>query len=128
MGGRMADLRLDGITSNMAVSRLLEILRENRSKHLATFNLAVEGWRKKVAAEVAKIQSRISEGRLDTDVFIHLSKPTCNVDAYDTVIHMLESTNDTEIRLEAPAYRQLVQDQWSWTEAFETSSRAYLGG
>lgn len=122
MGGRMSDLRLGGITANMPVLRLLEILRKNRDNHIATFEKAVEGWRKKVAYEVAKITVKLNENRLDSDVYVHLSKPTSHVDAYDTVISMLESTTDIEIRLESPAYRQLVQDQWTWTESFETSS------
>lgn len=128
MGGRMAGLNLDGVSSNMQVAELLKILRANREKHVATFGRAVEGWKKKVRAEIEKVRAKLDSEALNADVFIHLSKPTSYLDAYDTVIEMLERTHDTEIRLDSTAFRQLVQDQWTWTESFDASSKVYLGG
>lgn len=128
MGGRMLSLSLEGVTCNMEVSRLIEILRENRTKHIDVHERALAGWRKRVSQEIETLRTKLTSGDLNMSVSISLPRPESYTDAYDTVIRMLEDTTDETIRLESAAYRQLVQDQWEWSTGFITTSRAYGAG
>lgn len=105
---------------------LLNVLRENRTKHRQIFEEAIEGYRKTVIAEFERRLDDAKAGR-KIDIRFTLPQPVDQTKDYDRAIGMLEMTIDDVIHLEEIEYRQYVMDDWSWKQSFLTSNSTYSG-
>lgn len=105
---------------------LLNVLRENRTKHRHIFEEAIEGYRKTVIAEFERRLDDAKAGR-KIDIRFTLPQPVDQTKDYDRAIGMLEMTIDDVIHLEEIEYRQYVMDDWSWKQSFLTSNSTYSG-
>lgn len=107
-------------------NKLLGILRENRTKHVATYDAAVIEYRKQCIAALAGELAHARDGvkfRMD---FPELVKPRSFADSYDTAIGILELAEETSIPITVGDYESLVLDEWNWKAAFVGSTSNYV--
>ncbi|KKN81580.1 hypothetical protein LCGC14_0318430 [marine sediment metagenome] len=120
---------------------LLEKLTENRDKHGEDFKKARKGWLKEVAEEADKVAAGAKEGDLTTVkadrghghrhtqaiTNVLFEEPEDHTEEYERIIQMLKMSSDDEIKLSDNQFREYVQDQWGWKEAWSASNSKYLG-
>jgi len=106
-------------------TKLLSILRNNRKKHRAIFEEALEGYRRAVTAELeqALADARAKKRFLRVSSFV---APTDQTSEYDRAIRMLELSSDRSIRLSEEDFAHYVMDKWEWSLAFENNVATYL--
>lgn len=106
-------------------SKLLEILKENKTKHLKDYKTA-----SKVFLEdaIAKLQEMLDIAKKDGKVIrdLGLDQPVSYVDSYDTVIQMLELSVEDIVELSFNEFQQYVEDKWHWKQSFLSLTSAYI--
>jgi hypothetical protein len=119
-------MRLNNIKMTMNFSRteLLEKLKANLANHAKIVEEARAGYIEKAKKAVADRLDELKAGKVVALSF-HLSPPVDNSEVYKTTIGMLEMSKDENIVLTADEFRQLVQDEWDWTDNFLVANRAY---
>jgi hypothetical protein len=109
--------------------QLVETLTKNRETHQADFDLAYEGFREKAEANVEALLGRIknAEHGQPVQLWINLEPPVNHITDYDRALQMCEWELGDEMELTEQEFQQLVQDNWSWKDAFSTSNKLYTG-
>jgi hypothetical protein len=116
----MRDVKMDK-------AELLNIVRENKEKHIREYNEAVEDY-KKAAVKLAQENLELANtGDLDKISKIKSlpSKPTSYEDSYTRAIRMLELSVESIIEIEEQIFNQLVLDEWQWKHNFAVASALY---
>jgi hypothetical protein len=106
---------------------LLNIVRDNKKKHVKEFDEAVKDY-KKAALKVAKEHVEFAKtGDLEQIAKIKAmpQKPTSYEKDYERAIRMLELSVESVIELEEDIFNQLVLDEWTWKHAFVASNSLY---
>lgn len=105
---------------------LLEILRENRSKHHQIYEEAIEGYRDAALRELeSQIDSLKADDRKPVEIYFRLQRPTNQLADYDRVIGLLNMSDEAKVPLSDVEYASYVLDQWSWRNQFIASNRMY---
>lgn len=112
---------------------LIQVIKQNREKHLQDYNTAVLGYKIKVKEELEKKLKeleRLTDSNFEN--FEHYlksisSKPTNNLKDYDVALGMLEITTEKEIQLDINEYRQYYLDEWHWKNVWTMSNTGYIG-
>ncbi len=104
--------------------KLLEILKENRSKHRAIFEEALEGYKKK-AEEVLSARLRQLKAGERVRMTFSIPEPADQTKDYNRVIRMLELMEGDAIELSEQDFAMYVMDEWSWKRNFLHSNSAY---
>ena len=125
--------------------KLLEIVITNRDKHATEYREAIEGYwislqeafEDKVEAvenHISKIESKDRTNKQMADgpsAYLDnrndLPKPEDHLDDYDSIIAMLQWSEDDTVELEATDFNNYVQDDWGWKEQFTRMSDTYNG-
>ena len=99
--------------NNVTVSKeeLLEVLKENREKHIQIYNDALEGIRVEYKKLLEKELKRLEDGK-SVKTSISIEMPTSHEEQYDEVIEMLEMAVSKEVTLTRHEFQQYVQDKW----------------
>lgn len=105
---------------------LLEIVKQNATKHVADYDEAVIDYKVGVL-KVAKANLKIANtGELDKFVFNKMPPAPVNyADNYNRAIRMLQLSVDDVIELEDHIFNQLVLDEWGWKQQFVAQSALY---
>jgi hypothetical protein len=108
--------------------KLLERLGENREKHRAIFESALEGYRSRAIVELDAMLEDAKAGR-QIRRMVSLIEPEDHTEDYDRVIDMLEMSVNDEIEISAQEFAQYVRDDWAWKRAFYASTvgAGYIG-
>jgi hypothetical protein len=103
---------------------LLYILRKNRGNHEAIWLEALEEYRKKVIEE---LERSIADAKAKKGIrtYISLQEPKSYLAEYNTVIEMLEMSEDDYVELDYNDFNNYVKDNWRWKNDFLTSNAAY---
>jgi len=119
-------MRMNNIKMTMNFSRteLLAKLKENLANHAKIVEEARVGYIEKAKLAVADRLEELKSGKVVALAF-NLSPPVDMSEVYKTTIGMLEMSKDENITLTADEFRQLVQDEWDWTDNFLLSNRHY---
>lgn len=119
-------MRMNNIKMTMSFSRteLLEKLKANLANHSKIVEEARAGYIEKAKAAVAARLDVLKAGTVVALTF-SLQPPVDMSEVYKTTIGMLEMSKDEAITLTADEFRQLVQDEWDWTDNFLVANRAY---
>ena len=114
-------------TVQIAVEKLLPIVRENKEKHIAEYTEAVEDYKAAVLVLTSNNLKLAKSGELDKIAKIKTlpNAPTSYEQSYTRAIRMLELSNQTIIELEDTVFNQLVLDEWSWKQNFQLSGSLY---
>ncbi len=122
-------------------SKLLAKLQSNREQHQADYERAMKNWRKEVAAQAKKVVAEAEVGTLKGMSGVHrhhrgdtphplnttiFEEPQNHLSEYDTVIGMLEMSEDATMLLALSQFRCYVQDEWDWKVAWVSSNTKYL--
>jgi hypothetical protein len=103
---------------------VLATLRTNRETHSTIVREAREGYVEKAKAALAAKLDRLSSGKLVALSF-SLRVPLDYTKVYDTAIRMLELHQNDTIELDAAQVRNLMQDEWDWTDQFYGTNAIY---
>jgi len=117
---------------NINKTVLLQILRDNKEKHLADYAEAVEDYMSlalKIAKDNLKIAKICDLDQLKRNKPLP-SPPECFENDYNRSIRMLELIvlEDVTIEIEEHLFNQLVLDEWQWKQTFTNLSLSYKAG
>lgn len=108
-------------------AELLQIVRDNKEKHIKEYLEAVEDY-KAAAVKVAQENLALAQSG-DIDQIAKIKgmpqKPVSYEDAYTRAIRMLELSVEDVIEIEEHVFNQLVLDEWQWKNAFVASASLY---
>lgn len=105
---------------------LLEKVRANRVKHVATYDAAIEIYRLELSKVLSEMLGSAERGE-DVEHHIELSRPQTFEGQYARVIQMLDMAVEEEVELDSEGFEQIVMDQWDWSHDFHLSNAAYVG-
>lgn len=103
---------------------LLAILQENRDKHRAVFEAALEGYREQCVVILRDKIAALSDGRSPT-LQIMMSRPEDHTRDYDRVIKMLELSISETFEMDEQMFAQYVMDDWRWKRDWLRMSSRY---
>lgn len=110
--------------------QLLEIVRENKEKHIAEFIEAVNDY-KLLVLKISQSNFKLAK-TADLEEFKGIkpipSTPTSYEDSYKRAIRMLELSIEDVIEIEEDIFNQLVLDEWLWKRGFVTANTMYKSG
>lgn len=105
---------------------LLEKLTSNRLEHIEIYKEACEGYHADIIKTLERKLEKAKED-IDTKMYFSMSKPSSNIEEYDTAIAMLEMSVDDEVELTAEQFSCYVLDKWSWMNRFLEANAGYSG-
>ena len=105
----------------------LGTLRVNRKQHIQMVKEAQEGYRKEaIEALTERLQGFHDPEKTKIDlVFPGMDPPVAYTEIYDTAISMLEFHQGDVISMAAEEVRNLMQDNWGWTENWLRLNQRY---
>jgi len=110
------------------VDDLMAKVTENRDKHRAVFEDALDGYKKAAEKALADRIEKIRAGKRGVSLYVSLTEPTDHTRDYDRVIGMLkmhkEAGNNIIELAEADAARY-VNDDWEWKRQWAKLSNSY---
>lgn len=118
---------LDDLVVTIGKDDLLAILQHNRDRHRAVFEEAVQRYHEQALAQLNEHIARISGAR-DKPIAVRvvLPVPEDHTEDYDRVIGMLEKHTGNAVDVTEGKYRNYVDDQWNWTNAWVANTAAYV--
>lgn len=105
------------MTTKVKRENLLKVVRDNYVLHQQIIKEAQESYRKK-AIELLQDRLEAFQRHADADLFFTLKKVEDYSEVYKNSIEMLEWNESEYIELTADEFRQLVRDEWDWSERF----------
>ena len=103
---------------------VLAKLRENRDKHARMVEAARAGYLKAAERELSKRLGLVREGKV-VPLSFQLQVPQDFTTMYETAIAMLAAHQEAVVVLEADEFRNMVEDQWDWTQQFALVNAVY---
>jgi hypothetical protein len=104
--------------------QLVAALQENRSKHHAIFEEALEGYKIEAIRQLSRHLDRIRKGQ-PKRVYISIPQPEDHTSDYDTAIQMMAWSVDDVIELDEQSFKSYVLDDWTWKRQFLASNSFY---
>ena len=104
---------------------LLEILQANQKKHRAAFEEAIANYRK-LAIELLDQSLEAARNGQKFRMHFQLIEPQDMTKEYSRAIRMLEMHVEDDIELSNQEFRNYVEDNWTWSQQWKTSNRAYI--
>lgn len=115
---------LYGLSITANKKEILVTLRKNREEHQSIVKEARVVYAKKAEAAIMKKLDALRSGKIVSLAF-QLTAPLDYTTVYDTAIRALELHTGETINLSADQVRNLIDDQWDWTQNFTASNRLY---
>jgi lysyl-tRNA synthetase class I len=116
-------------TTEVNRDELLEVLKENREKHIAEYKSARKIWLKKAIKELRKVAKRAEQTKtLNNKSFMplgELPKPISYVHSYDTMIARLEAEVKPTVELDDREFQSYWLDNWDWSGQFVGTTSLY---
>lgn len=116
------------VTVNKADLR--EKLLENKADHEADFEIT---WKKYKSTLLERMNKLFKEARdlepgdpIELGIY-DLPMPENHAADYQRAIEMLDWETGDEVVLEEHEFKQFVQDDWNWKNAFQTANVMYAG-
>jgi len=103
---------------------LVATLRVNLKEHDRILEEAREGYRAAAQKALAAAAARLAAGEVVPLTF-NLAVPPDHGECYRTVIDMLDQSTASDVTLNADEFRQLVRNEWDWTDGFFAVNRQY---
>lgn len=106
--------------------QLAKVLHDNRAAHRGVYEKAFDGYTKAAIRFFEKQLALAREGER-FQPFFQEPMPEDHTADYDTVIEMLNMSEDDVITLTQGEFRQYVKDEWGWKREFLATSANYVG-
>lgn len=113
------------LTITVSKQELLDRITENRDKHGAIFEKALEAYKKEVLKQLRQRINQIKAGKTP-DLFIRLPIPEDHTVDYEAVIDMLTMHRGEELTIQSEKFRQYVRDEWHWKREWQASTASYV--
>lgn len=114
------------IAMNVTVDKaeLLAVLRKNLEEHKKMFDEARAGY---IEAAIKRLDAKLGKLKAGhiTSLHFDLYVPTDHSGDYETIIGMLEMSQDDTIALSFEQYRMYVEDDWQWARNWLVSNSGY---
>lgn len=117
---------LNGIQIKAEKETILAKLHENRARHKTIVEEARAGYVEKAKRALLDKLKEVKEGKIVALTF-HLSPPQDYTAVYDTAIRMFELDMGDLVTLNSEQVRNLVMDEWDWTDHFLAANKHYSG-
>lgn len=107
-------------------AKLIEILTKNRAEHREFFLEAQKVFRETV---IKKLDEMLESARNNKNIslYVGLNPPQDYTSSYDTVLNMLNWSEDESIVLTHKEFKNYVEDDWDWNSNFAASNSSYIG-
>lgn len=132
--------------------QLVEVLKSNKERHIATYEEALKGYKEEALAKlehdaevarqvlektVKKVRSELEEFDPDKigmfgdsfilikQVVMNLPLPRCYAAEYDAAIAMAAWDTRDELELSFAEFQCFVRDEWDWKGSFEAVVKNY---
>ena len=112
------------MTTRVRRDSLLAALELNAAKHSAIVEEARIGYLKRARKALEERLAELQSGKIAALEF-QLAPPQDYSEVYKSAIEMLKWTVHEVVELQADEFRQLVQDQWDWSNAFFGQNSRY---
>ena len=111
---------------NTVVSReeLLEILKENKKRHIEIYNESFTGYMEKFKKDLEQKLEDLNSGKTK-DLGVLFSPPVSHEREYVRAIRMMELHKSSTIELDMDNFNNLVMDEWNWTRNWITGCSDY---
>lgn len=110
-------------------SELLEVLQENRKKHISEYKKARKTWLKQAVKQLRKVADKAEQDKkLNNDSFAPLQslpKPVSYVRSYDVMIARLEAEVNERVELDERDFNAYWLDNWDWSGQFVGTTSLY---
>lgn len=106
-------------------TKLREMIQKNRDEHRDIYEKAMDGYTKAVVSFFESELKKAKKGKHFNSYFPD-SVPEDHTDDYDTVLEMLDLSEDDSIKLSNGEFRQYVKDEWGWKQTFTATNSQYL--
>lgn len=106
--------------------KLLDIINENRAKHIKDYDEAIIGYRAEAEKQLKDMIKKVRGGEPISHI-LTLMQPVNNVADYDRNIRMLELSDTTTVEISEQEFKQYVMDDWQWTASFKQYVDTYNG-
>lgn len=110
--------------------QLIGELNKGLAAHKAEYEEALAEYKTAVLKFMKETLTRVENGDF-SDLTMKFNKPTSHEIDYTNVIELLGFSVDTNINLDADAFRSYVKNEWSWKSSFDLHSqmiKGYLAG
>lgn len=108
--------------------RLQQVVQQNRDQHRKQYEKAFNGFAQDMRQTLEHVLDAFrKDPNYDVLVLARVTRPEDHTKDYDLVLDMLKMSADTHIVLTAAEFRQYVNDNWGWKEAWRVSNSKYLG-
>jgi len=98
---------------------------ENKAKHQAMFEEAMEGYRKDAENQLQEQLSLLESGKVPKFIRVMVNRPDNHSDEYDRAVQMLDHHEGKHLDLNTEEYATLVQNDWAWMRAWLVSNSGY---
>lgn len=106
-------------------TELREIVATNREKHIKEYAEGYTAFQQLFLQQLDTLRHNAERGEFSLLDLQRLQRPVSHEKDYDRALRMLElEVNDT-ITLDEEGMRNLVMDEWSWSEHFTASNKLY---
>jgi hypothetical protein len=105
--------------------QLIETLRRNRDEHQEIFDKAQIAYRDAMVAELDRALEEARTGGKIQRAF-NLPIPENHVADFDTAIEMLQWDKGKTVKLSMREFKQYVENEWGWQQAFIANTASYL--
>ena len=112
------------MTTEMPTADLVKKLTENRAEHVSIVEESRKGFREKAVIALQGALAQLIDGQV-VDLNFRLFPPHDQTSQYDTAIEMLTANLQKTVILTSTEFRNLVMDEWDWSDNFLISNRVY---
>jgi len=105
---------------------VLAALTKNRETHAAVVKEARVGYVQKAWEALSAKLEALASGRVVALSFA-LQVPIDQTKVYDTAIEMMKLHQEETVELDAGQVRNLMLDEWDWTDQFYATNSMYSG-
>jgi hypothetical protein len=99
----------DARTITVDKSKLIDIIKENKAKHIIAYEEAVIAYRKEAKKQLKEQTAALKKGRLD--IKINLIQPKNEAAEYDKLITMFEWEVNDQVILSQGEFNEYVHDE-----------------
>lgn len=103
---------------------LASTLQENRDKHRAIFEEALEGYKTRSVELLEEHIERIRKGKVER-ILVSLPVPEDHTDDYNRALTSLEWSIFDEVELSMREFDMYVRDNWTWKGEFTATTSMY---
>lgn len=112
----------------------LNILKENRDKHIKEFEAQIQGWKQAIEEYREDLSNWINKVSKDIDVIYLQStrkpikpyRPVSYLNSYDRLIELISANITDLIEVQEHEYDQIIKNQFGWTSEFLANSATYI--